>query len=189
MNPLTNNIFYALECLRPITYLKLYHVIIQQYHALDSDPDKSSTRSPHPIWPHPIWCQCHAVNDDVDGTATSSPSSKYRAFRSAPHSAVTGPVEFHTFSKWNQRQTLCRPIKSLEIWFTYKKTITVPISLHAHYTLNVTEITRPRYHQKIFCSSARHKSSHRAPIVIILSHLFAANNPLMYIHEVALENT
>jgi hypothetical protein len=33
---------------------------------------------------------------------------KYRAFHSAPHLAVTGPVVINAFSKWNQRQTLRR---------------------------------------------------------------------------------
>jgi hypothetical protein len=47
------------------------------------------------------------------------PHYNYKTFHSAPHSAVTEPVYFYAFSKWNQRQTLCRysgsPKKSVKL--------------------------------------------------------------------------
>jgi hypothetical protein len=64
------------------------------------------------------------------------------AFHSAPHLAVT--VEFHAFLKWNWRWTLWHCL----IKSNHQKSNspeedckTVPISLHTHYTLNVTRIS------------------------------------------------
>jgi hypothetical protein len=36
------------------------------------------------------------------------PSSKYWALPHLTQLLLHGPVEFHAFSKWNQRQTVCR---------------------------------------------------------------------------------
>jgi hypothetical protein len=39
---------------------------------------------------------------EVLTVAYHSSSSKYRAFYITPNSAVSGPVEFHIFSKWKR---------------------------------------------------------------------------------------
>jgi hypothetical protein len=85
-----------------------------------------------------------------------------------------GPEEFHTFSKWNQRQTLCCYSGSPK-----KDCKTGPISLHKHDTLNAII-------KKDGPTSAHCKIFPQALIVIIPSPLFA-DNPLTCIHELALE--
>jgi hypothetical protein len=37
----------------------------------------------------------------LEGSLLLLGDSKYRAFHSTPHLAVTGAVEIHAFSKWN----------------------------------------------------------------------------------------
>jgi hypothetical protein len=75
-------------------------------------------------------------------------SSTYSGYHSTPHSA--GPVEIHAFSKGNWRQTLCRYLNQsnlvhLKYYCTYFSAYT-----SWHYTLNVTEITRPAIVKKDF---------------------------------------